>query len=121
MAKGCHSQCDDSVHAPYSKDLSPTDFSLFLFLKIAFKGHRFASAEEATSKSMKALRELSKNDFPGMLPKALRTLVKVCHCPRELHSNKCCVIGSNIAYAFVTNQFREFLELLYFPITENVK
>ncbi|GFV43189.1 mariner Mos1 transposase [Trichonephila clavipes] len=34
-------------HPPYSPDLAPSDFFLFLHLKIALRGERFSSNEEA--------------------------------------------------------------------------
>jgi hypothetical protein len=38
------------------------------------------------------------NRFPRMPPKALRTLAKACHCPRELVWRKCCVNTCKILY-----------------------
>jgi hypothetical protein len=42
------------------------------------------SAQEISTKATAALIKMSKKGFPGMLPKVLRTMAKVCHCPREL-------------------------------------
>jgi hypothetical protein len=47
-----------------------------------------------------------------MLAKALRTLTKVYHFPRELLWWKCCVNRCNVAYFCVINQFRELVKLL---------
>jgi hypothetical protein len=47
------------------------------------------------------------NCFPGMLPKALWTLAKACHCLRELLQRKFCVNRCNVTYFCVVNQLRE--------------
>jgi hypothetical protein len=44
---------------------------------------RLVGAEEVIAKDESTDRDIEKW-FPGMLPKALRTLAKVCNCPREL-------------------------------------
>jgi hypothetical protein len=49
------------------------------------EGQRFVSALEVTSKATRA------KWFLGTLPKALRTLAKMCHCLRELLLGKYCV------------------------------
>jgi hypothetical protein len=40
-----------------------------------------------------------------MLPKALQTVAKVSHCPRELLWRKCYVKGCNFIYLCVISQF----------------
>jgi hypothetical protein len=45
-----------------------------------------------------------------MLPKALRMLAKVRHCPRELFRSKCCVKICKVTYFYVINQFWELFE-----------
>jgi hypothetical protein len=52
----------------------------------------------------------SKKCFPGMLAKGLWTLVKVCHCPRELLWRKWCVNRHKVTHFCVINQFCELLE-----------
>jgi histone-lysine N-methyltransferase SETMAR len=52
-----------SKHPPYTPDLSPSDFFLFLRLKIVLEGQRLASAEEVTAKATTALEDVSKNGF----------------------------------------------------------
>jgi hypothetical protein len=42
--------------------------------------------------------------FPGMLPRALRALAEVRHCPRELLWRKCCVNRYKVTYFCVLNQ-----------------
>ncbi|GBM26742.1 hypothetical protein AVEN_175895-1 [Araneus ventricosus] len=48
-------------HPPYSPDLAPADFYLFLRLKMKLKGHRFVDSDEVIENAMKHLKDLSKN------------------------------------------------------------
>jgi hypothetical protein len=51
--------------------------------------------------------------FPGMFPKALGTLEKVCHCLRKLLQRKFCVNRRNVTYFCVVNQLWELFEATY--------
>jgi len=48
-------------HAPYSPDMSPSDFDLFPKLKEPMRGHRFSSLEEVSAAVTRAIRELNKS------------------------------------------------------------
>jgi histone-lysine N-methyltransferase SETMAR len=48
-------------HAPYSPDMSPSDFDLFPKLKEPIRGHRFSSLEEVSAAVTRAIRELNKS------------------------------------------------------------
>ena len=50
-------------HVPYSPDLAPCDFFLFLKIKSALKGIRFESMEDVKRKSSELLKALTKEDF----------------------------------------------------------
>jgi hypothetical protein len=91
-------------HPSYSSDLSPSDFFLFPLLKRFLKGQRFASAEEVTANATRALTGIEKL-LPGMLPKALRILTKVCYCSREPLRRKFCVDRRTVTYSCAINQF----------------
>jgi len=49
--------------SPYSPDLAPCDFFLFLKIKRTLKGRRFASIDEIKSASLKKLKTISKTEF----------------------------------------------------------
>jgi hypothetical protein len=68
---------------PYSPDLSVPNFFLFPQFKIILKGQQVMSAKEVVAKVTNTDIGIEKR-FPGMLPKALQMLGKVCHCPKEL-------------------------------------
>jgi hypothetical protein len=69
-------------HPTYSLYLSLSNFFLFPQLITAFKGA--CELRGSHSKSNRSTEGGIKKWFPGMLPKALQTLAKVCYCPREL-------------------------------------
>jgi len=48
-------------HSPYSTDLAPCDFDLFLRLKAKLRGCRFHSPEKMITATKNALREMSAN------------------------------------------------------------
>jgi hypothetical protein len=48
---------------PYSPDLAPSDFWLFLTLKMGFKGTRFATVEDIKSNATAEHRKIPKEDF----------------------------------------------------------
>ncbi|EGI59805.1 FLJ37770-like protein, partial [Acromyrmex echinatior] len=48
---------------PYSPDLAPCDFFLFLKLKRPMKGRRYATIEEIKTASKEELNKITKNDF----------------------------------------------------------
>jgi hypothetical protein len=48
-------------HAPYSPDMSPPDFDLFLKLKEPMRGHRFSFLEEVSAAVTRAIRGLNKS------------------------------------------------------------
>jgi len=50
-------------HPPYSPDLATCDFSLFPQLKTHLKGHHFGTAENIQAASMRALNNISNEDF----------------------------------------------------------
>jgi hypothetical protein len=56
-------------------------FNYFSPPKVA-KVQGFASVKEVTAKTTRALTAIEK--FPGMLPRALQSLTKVCHWSRKL-------------------------------------
>ncbi|KAJ4442525.1 hypothetical protein ANN_04112 [Periplaneta americana] len=66
-------------HPPYSPDLSPPDYFLFLRLKSHLKGRRF-NAEEVIANATRALKRVSKM---ASRP-ASRNSKKVCCCGRQL-------------------------------------
>jgi hypothetical protein len=66
-------------HPPYSPDLSPSDFILFLCLKWSERTMIF-KCQGSHHKSGESADKGIEKWFPGLLPKALRTLAKVCHC-----------------------------------------
>jgi hypothetical protein len=55
------------------------------------------------------------NWFPGMLPKALRALAKVCHCPIKLIYRKRCANLCKFTYFCVINQLRYHFEAICVP------
>jgi histone-lysine N-methyltransferase SETMAR len=50
-------------HAPYSPDLAPSDFYLFLKLKLFLAGQRFSSNQEATAAVEGYFADLTKNHY----------------------------------------------------------
>ena len=50
-------------HPPFSPDLSPCDFFLFLQLKKAMKGRRFADIKEVKANATRQMRVITKSDF----------------------------------------------------------
>jgi len=48
---------------PYSPDLAPCDFFLFLRLKKVLKGHRFEATEDIKQNSTKKLLDIPKEKF----------------------------------------------------------
>ena len=50
-------------HPPYSPNLAPIDFFLFLKLKMELKGRRFQTLEEIQAESRAVLNTLRENDF----------------------------------------------------------
>jgi histone-lysine N-methyltransferase SETMAR len=59
-------------HAPYSSDMSPSDFDLFHKLKEPMRGHRFTSLEEVSAAVTRAIRGQNKSGTltgTGNLPK----------------------------------------------------
>jgi histone-lysine N-methyltransferase SETMAR len=48
-------------HAPYSPDMSPSDFDLFPKLKDTMRGHRFSSLEVASAAGTRAICGLNKS------------------------------------------------------------
>jgi transposase len=48
-------------HAPYSPDMSPSDFDLFHKLKQPMRRHRFSCREEVSAAVTRAIRELNKS------------------------------------------------------------
>jgi hypothetical protein len=50
-------------HAPYSPDLAPCDFFLFLKLKHSLKGTHFQSIEDIQTKTTDLLKGFTQNDF----------------------------------------------------------
>ncbi|PNF41538.1 hypothetical protein B7P43_G12319 [Cryptotermes secundus] len=56
-------------HPPYSPDLAPCDFFLFLKMKIKLKGRRFDTAEEIQAETQTVLNTLTKKDFQDAFQK----------------------------------------------------
>jgi len=50
-------------HLPYSTDLAPCDFFLFLTMKKTLKGKRFATVEEVKTASQEALNNMKLQQF----------------------------------------------------------
>jgi len=50
-------------HPPYSPDLAPCDFFLFSKLKTHIKGHHFGTVENVQAAAMRALNNISSEDF----------------------------------------------------------
>jgi hypothetical protein len=60
--------------------------------------------------TVKVTRALTiEKQFPGMLPKALWMLAKVCHCSRELLWRKCSVNRYKVTHFSIINKFWELL------------
>jgi hypothetical protein len=51
------------THPPYSPDLAPCDFFLFLKTKLKLKGRRFDTTEEIQTESQRVLDTLTENDL----------------------------------------------------------
>ena len=58
-------------HAPYSSDLAPCDFWLFLKLKEKLRGCHFETIEEMKEAVTKAIDTLTQEDFHGAFLKLL--------------------------------------------------
>jgi hypothetical protein len=58
-------QIKNIAQLPYSLDLTPCDFWLFLRLKMGLRDHCFASMEEINQKMTAGLRAIPKEDFQG--------------------------------------------------------
>jgi hypothetical protein len=52
-------------HHPYSPDLVPRDFALFLKLKMKLKGRRFETVFDIQRESQVVLDSIKENDFHG--------------------------------------------------------
>ena len=50
-------------HPPYSPDLAPCDFFLFLQLKKTMKGCRFYDIEEVQANATRQMRDITKSDY----------------------------------------------------------
>jgi transposase len=50
-------------HPPYSPDLAPAEFFLFLKLKTALKGRRFQTIEEIQEYAIRELRAITESAF----------------------------------------------------------
>ena len=53
-------------HPPYSPDLAPSDFFLFLWVKKVLKGKCFANVEEVKQKMAKALKGIKMGEFKNI-------------------------------------------------------
>jgi histone-lysine N-methyltransferase SETMAR len=54
-------------HPPYSPDLTPNDFFLFLKIKEMLKGRHFDDDDDIRSNMMAALKAIPQNQFQGGL------------------------------------------------------
>ncbi|UYV63995.1 hypothetical protein LAZ67_2006278 [Cordylochernes scorpioides] len=61
---------------PYSPDLAPCDFFLFLKLKRPMKGRRYATLDEIKTASMEELKNIFKNDFFEVLRRLEKPLAQ---------------------------------------------
>jgi hypothetical protein len=59
-------------HPPYSSDLAPCDFFLFLEIKLKLKGRRFDTIEEIQAESQRMFDTLSEKDFQKAFQKLRR-------------------------------------------------
>jgi hypothetical protein len=50
-------------HSPYSSEIAPADFHLFIRLKSALKGRRFCGTTDIIKNAPKELKRLSKHGF----------------------------------------------------------
>jgi hypothetical protein len=50
-------------HPPYSLDLAPNDFFMFLKIKAILKGRHFDDSDEIKSNAMAALKVIPQNQF----------------------------------------------------------
>jgi hypothetical protein len=66
-------------HPPYSFDLAPCDFFLFLKIKLKLKGHRFDTIEEIQSESQRVLDTLTVKDFQEVFQKWRRRWYRCLH------------------------------------------
>ena len=69
-------------HPPYSPDLAPCDFWLFLKLKEKLRGCRYKTIEEMKEAVTKVIDTLTKEYFHGAFQKLLERLQQV-HCSRR--------------------------------------
>jgi hypothetical protein len=53
------------LHSPYSPDLIPAEFFLFLKLKRTLKGRRFQTVEEIQENAIRKLRAMTESAFQG--------------------------------------------------------
>jgi hypothetical protein len=74
---------DVILHPPYSPDLAPCNFFLFLKMKLKLKGRRFDNIEEIQAESQRVLDTLTEG-LPGSVPKMEETVGPVSTCGREL-------------------------------------
>jgi hypothetical protein len=74
------------------------DFFQLLLLTSVLNGQWFTNTQEVTAKARAALTDIEKR-FLGMIPKALQTMAKVCHCPKELLWRKRWVNRCKIIYS----------------------
>jgi hypothetical protein len=59
-------------HTPYSLDLAPCDFFLFIKMKLKLKGRRFDTIEEIQAESQRVIDTLI--GLPGSVPKMEETV-----------------------------------------------
>jgi hypothetical protein len=69
-------------HPPYSPDLAPCNFVLFLKMKLKLKGRQFDTTEEIQAQSQRVLNT-DRKGFPRSVPK-METVGPVSTCGMEL-------------------------------------
>jgi hypothetical protein len=80
----CKAQCDSFPASAIFPRLVAARRVSVSETKSVLKRQGFTSAQEFTAEATRALPDVSKKWFLGMLANALRTLAKFYHCPREI-------------------------------------
>jgi hypothetical protein len=71
-------------HPPYSPNLPPADFYLFLRLKSKLKRRHFCDGTDIIKNATKELKRLSQNGLPKTFPTYLQQKAELKNCTREL-------------------------------------
>ena len=67
------------LHPPYSPSLTPSNFSLFPWMKKVLKGKHFADMEEGKQKTAEALKGIKIKEFKNSFEQWKKYLESVLH------------------------------------------